>query len=93
MNKADLVEAVAARLGESKTNANRAVEAVLSGLADGVQRDEKVALAGFGTFRAKDRKARTGINPATKQPIHIPASRTIAFTPSQSLKDRLATPV
>lgn len=89
MNKGDLIEAVAAQLGESKTVASRAVDAVLGGISEGVQQDEKVSIAGFGTFRRKERKARTGINPATKETIQIPASSTVGFSPSQALKDTL----
>lgn len=90
MNKGDLIEAVAAQLGESKTVATKAVEAVLTGIIEGVSKDKKVSIAGFGTFKEKNRKARTGINPTTKQPIQIPASITIGFSPSQALK---STPV
>ncbi|MEO1129056.1 MAG: HU family DNA-binding protein [Planctomycetota bacterium] len=88
MNKGDLIEAVAAHLGESKAVASRALDAVLSSVQDGVREDDKVAIAGFGTFKKKHRKARAGINPVTKEPIDIPASTTIGFTPSQTLKDK-----
>ena len=54
-----------------------------------MQRDEKVAIAGFGTFRRKHRKARRAINPATREPMEIPASTTVGFTPSQALRDAL----
>lgn len=86
MNKGELIEAVSSHLGESKATASRALDAVLSSLTEGVQRDGKVSIAGFGTFRKKNRKERTAINPATKEPMHIPASATVGFTPSQSLK-------
>jgi len=89
MNKGDLIEAVAAQLGESKAVATRAVDAVLNGVRDGVREDEKVSIAGFGTFKKKLRKERTGINPSTKEPMTIPASTTIGFTPSQTLRDTL----
>jgi DNA-binding protein HU-beta len=89
MNKGELVETVASSLGESKAVATRAVEAVLAGLVEGVRKDEKVAIAGFGTFKRKMRKERRAINPATKEPMLIPASYTVGFTPSQALKDSL----
>ncbi len=89
MNKGDLIESVAAELGESKANASRAVEAVLHSITSGVQTDEKVSIAGFGTFKKKHRKERNGINPATKQPITIAASTTVGFTPSQALKEAM----
>ncbi len=92
MNKGELIEAVASHLGESKATASRALDAVLQSLTEGVQKDGKVSIAGFGTFRKKDRKERTAINPATKEPMHIPASSTVGFTPSQALKDSVHTP-
>lgn len=87
MNKGDLIETVAAQTGESKAGAARMVEAVLHGILEGVQRDEKVSLAGFGTFKKKHRKARTVINPATKSPMEISASTTLGFTPSGNLRN------
>ncbi len=89
MNKGELIEAVASHLGESKATASRALDAVLGSLTEGVQKDGKVSIAGFGTFRKKDRKERTAINPATKEPMHIPASSTVGFTPSQALKETM----
>lgn len=90
MNKGDLIEAVATELNETKANATRAVEAVLGRVADGVKRDGKVVIVGFGSFEKKSRAARKGINPSTKQPIEIKASVTVGFKPSQALKDEIA---
>ncbi len=87
MNKGDLIEEVAERLGESKASAGRAVEAVIKSIIEGVDEHEKVAISGFGTFKKRFRKARTGMNPATKQPIDIKASTTVGFTPSAALKN------
>ena len=89
MNKGELIEAIASNLGESKATAARALDGVLLSLTHGIQKDGKVSIAGFGTFRKKDRKERTAINPATKEPMHIPASSTVGFTPSQSLKESM----
>ncbi|TVQ30434.1 MAG: HU family DNA-binding protein [Phycisphaeraceae bacterium] len=89
MNKGDLIESVASQLNESKAHATKIVDAVLEGISQGVQRDGKVTITGFGSFERKERAARTGINPATRQPIEIKASRTINFRPSQSLKESL----
>ncbi|MFG0292129.1 MAG: HU family DNA-binding protein [Phycisphaerales bacterium JB065] len=90
MNKGDLIEAVASQLGESKATATKVVDIVLETIADGVQKDDKVAITGFGTFKKKHRKARKGINPATREPIDIPASTSVGFTPSQNFKDALS---
>lgn len=93
MNKADLVELVAKKLGEPKASASRAVEAVIESIIEGVDVHEKVAISGFGTFRKKHRKARIGINPSTKAPIEIKASTTVGFTPSAALKSIVVEPV
>lgn len=89
MNKGDLIEAVASHLESSKADATKAVEAVLDAIAQGIQKDDKVQIAGFGTFQKKHRAERQGINPATKEPITISASTTCNFKPAAALKDTL----
>ncbi len=89
MTKGQLIEAVAAELGESKAAASRAVDAVFGCIAEGVKRDNTVTIVGFGTFSKKSRAARTGRNPATGQPMEIKASTTVGFKASQSLKDSM----
>lgn len=90
MNKGDLVDLVAERLGESRVQAQRVVEVVLSSMTDGLRDEEKVVLSGFGTFRRKFRKGRIGRNPATNEPIQIPGGHTVSFTPSKSLKEAMS---
>ena len=90
MNKGDLIEAVASQMGESKAAATKVVDIVLDTISNGVEKDDKVAITGFGTFKKKHRKARKGINPATREPIDIPASTSVGFTPSQNFKDSLS---
>ena len=89
MNKGQLIEAVAAQLGESKAAASRAVDAVTGCITEGVKRDNTVTIVGFGTFTKKSRAARTGRNPATGQPMEIKASTTVGFKASQALKDKM----
>ena len=89
MNKTDLIETVASQMESSKADAAKAVEAVLAAIQNGLTRDDKVAITGFGTFQKKTRAARSGINPATKQPIQIPASTTCSFKPAPALKDTI----
>lgn len=89
MNKTDLIEAVASQLELSKTDAGKAIDAVIDSITHGLKTDEKVAISGFGTFVRKTRAARTGINPATKQPIEIKASTTCGFKPASALKESL----
>jgi DNA-binding protein HU-beta len=89
MNKGELIDQVATNLNTSKTDACKAVDAVLDCITQGIKQKEKVALAGFGTFVKRQRAARTGINPATKQPISIAASTTCGFKPATALKAAL----
>lgn len=89
MNKGELIDAVAAELGESKASATRAVEAVIASITKGVKIDDAVTIVGFGTFSKKKRAARTGRNPSTGEPMAIKASQTVAFKPSQSLKSEI----
>ncbi len=89
MNKNDLVDAVAERTGLAKSDAARAVEAVLGTVTETLQKGDQVALSGFGTFVVKARAARTGRNPRTGEAIAIPASRVPAFKAGKALKDAL----
>jgi DNA-binding protein HU-beta len=89
MNKGELIDQVAVELKTSKADAGRAVEAVLESITQGIKKEEKVALAGFGTFVKRKRAARMGINPATKEPIKIGPSKTCSFKPSATLKETL----
>ena len=89
MNKGELVDAVASELGESKAAAQRAVDAVISSITNGVKTDESVTIVGFGTFTKKERAARTGRNPMTGEPMQIKASTTIGFKVSQALEEDL----
>lgn len=91
MNKTDLIELVASQMESTKADAGKAVEAVVEAIVTGLRKDEKVAISGFGTFSRKERGPRTGMNPATKQPIEIAASTTCSFKPSQQLKETLHT--
>lgn len=91
MNKAELIDAVQKQLGgdTSKRAAGEAVDAVLSAIAKGVAKSETVQIIGFGTFKVAERAARTGRNPKTKEPMTIPASKTVRFVPSSALKGSL----
>jgi DNA-binding protein HU-beta len=89
VNKNDLVDAVSERTGLAKSDAARAVEAVLGAITDTLKKGETVALSGFGSFVAKTRAARSGRNPRTGEAIAIPASRAPAFKAGKGLKDAL----
>jgi DNA-binding protein HU-beta len=88
MNKADLIAEVQRHLGAecSKAHAEKVVNSVLASIQRGLKKDKEVQLVGFGTFAVKNRKARTGRNPQTKEPLQIKASRTVGFRAGTGLK-------
>lgn len=89
MNKAELVEAVQQELGSEATKkcAEKAVASVLKAIQEGLKKDQKVQLIGFGTFAVKDRAAREGRNPKTGEKMTIPASKVVSFKASSALKE------
>jgi DNA-binding protein HU-beta len=91
MNKVELVEAVQKQLGSetSKTEAEKAVTAVINAVKVGVKKDKIVQLVGFGTFKVVERKARKGVNPKTLQQIRIPKSKTVKFVPGKDFKSKV----
>ena len=89
MSKQDLVEIIASKTGLTKADATRALDAALEGITEGLKKEGKVTFVGFGTFSAKKRPARNGINPLTKQPISIPAKTVASFKAGSKLKDAL----
>lgn len=89
MNKSQLIERVARDLRTSRLQATRLVQCVLDAIEGGLREDGSVTLTGFGTFEVKDRKARTGRNPHTGEPIQIESGRRIGFRVGKSLRDAL----
>lgn len=89
MGKQELVEFIAAKAGLTKADASRALDAALEGITTGLKKEGKVALVGFGTFAAKTRAAREGINPLTKEPLKIPAKTVASFKAGSKLKSAL----
>ncbi len=87
MNKGDLIDAVAAGTDMAKTDATNAVNAVFDSIKSTLGDGGTVSIAGFGSFVVRDRKARTGRNPKTGEPLHIPASKAAAFKAGKALKD------
>ena len=79
MNKAELINAIAAQSGLSKADSKKALDAFISTVTNTLKAESKVVLVGFGTFCVGKRGARTGINPATKAPIQIPAKKVAKF--------------
>ena len=90
MNKTELIAIAAEHAGMTKKDTERVLNAALDTITASLVRGEKVQLSGFGTFEVKDREARVGRNPHTKEAIQIPATRTPAFKASKTLKDTVA---
>ena len=87
MNKSTLIETVSKSADIKKRVAEAAVNAVFAAIQAALAEGDEVKLAGFGTFKVKERKGRTGRNPRTKEEIVVPASKTPAFAPAKALKD------
>jgi DNA-binding protein HU-beta len=90
MNKADLISKIAVNSGLSKKDSEKALAAAIDAIVETLKEGEKVQLVGFGIFDVKERAARTGRNPKTKEAIKIPASRTPQFKAGKALKDAVA---
>ena len=86
MTKADLVTLMAKATGGSKTSAERAMTAFVSGVVESLRRGRHVTISGFGTFVVTKRAARSGRNPRTGKAITIPPAKVPRFRPSRSLK-------
>ena len=79
MNKSELIDAIAAESGLTKVDSRKALDAVVKSISNALAHGDRVSLVGFGTFSVAERSARTGINPATKKPINIPAKKVAKF--------------
>jgi len=86
-NKMDLVEKVAATIGSTKADAERAVEAMIDMITTSLKNGQEVSIAGLGIFEAKTRAGRTGRNPRTGETIQIQSMRVPKFRASKTLKD------
>ena len=87
MNKSELIAMTAENTGLTKKDAERVLNAALDAIIAAMCEHEKVQLSGFGTFEVKEREARIGRNPRTKESIEIPATFVPSFKPSKALKD------
>ena len=90
MNKTELIAAVAAKTGITKKDAESIVSATFDTIAQELKKGEKIQVSGFGIFEVKEREARVGRNPRTKEAIQIPASKAPAFKAAKALKDAIA---
>lgn len=90
MNKTELIAEVSKKTGLSKKDAEKAVNATVDAIAETLTAGDKVQLVGFGSFETKQREARMGRNPKTKEPIQIPASKVPVFKAGKALKDQVS---
>jgi len=90
MNKAELVDKVAAEAGVEKRQAEAVLSAAFRAVVDSVRGGDKVAWPGFGTFSVSNRAARQGRNPQTGATISIPASRALKFSQASAVKETLS---
>jgi len=87
MNKAQLIDAIAAEANLTKADAKRALDAFVTTTTDALKNGDRVALVGFGSFSVSERNARTGRNPQTGAPITISAKKVVKFKAGSELAD------
>jgi len=88
MAKTDIIAKIQANAAiATKAEAGKVLDAVLSAIQESLAGGEALTLTGFGTFKVSERAARTGRDPRTGNPIDIPASKAVRFTPGKTLKD------
>jgi DNA-binding protein HU-beta len=87
MNKAQLIDAIAAEAGLTKADAKKALDAFIKSTTDTLKGGGRVALVGFGSFGVSERSARTGRNPQTGKEITIPAKKVVKFKAGSELAD------
>jgi nucleoid DNA-binding protein len=87
MNRQELIGKICEDVKLTKKQANAALACVLDSIGEALKSGDKVSLIGFGTFKVAERKARSGVNPATGKKINIPARKVPVFKPGKKLKD------
>ncbi len=89
MNVAEMADQIARDHGVEKKQARQVVEAVFKAVVESAAKGEEVSIPGFGKFKVAAREARQGRNPATGETIQIAASKKLAFTPANQVKDAM----
>ncbi len=90
MNKTELIAITAEKAGLTKKDTERVLNAAIDAVTAALVAGDRVQISGFGIFEVRERDARVGRNPHTKQTIEIPATRVPAFKASKALKDTVA---
>lgn len=89
MNKAQLIDAIAAKANLTKADSKRALEAFIASVGESLKKGDKVALIGFGSFSVSERSERSGRNPQTGKTITIPAKKVVKFKAGAELADQI----
>ena len=87
MTKTELIEKMAETSGHKKKDCEEVLAAFTDAVTAALKNGEKVQMVGFGTFELRERAARTGRNPRTKEAVEIPASKAPVFKAGKALKD------
>ena len=90
MNKSELITLAAQNAGMARKDAERAINAAIDAVTAALVSGDKVQLSGFGSFEVKNREARIGRNPHTKETVEIPATKVPVFKASKALRDNVA---
>jgi DNA-binding protein HU-beta len=90
MNKAQLIDAMAAGSGLTKADSKKALDALMDATTEALKGGDRVALIGFGTFSVSERGSRTGRNPQTGKEIKIPAKKVVKFKAGADLADAVS---
>ena len=86
MNRKELIDALADKMGTTKMDTDRALSALLEVITDTLKKGDSISLVGFGSFEVRKRAARTGRNPKTGEELKIKASKVPAFKAGSTLK-------
>jgi DNA-binding protein HU-beta len=89
VNKTELIEKIAERTDSPKAQAQRYVDTLEKVLTETLKGGEEIQITGFGKFYVREQKAREGVNPQTKEKLHIPAQKVPAFSAGQGLKEAI----
>ncbi|MCE7946620.1 MAG: HU family DNA-binding protein [Chloroflexi bacterium CFX4] len=89
MQKTELVKAIADKTGQSQKAVGEVVGALTDIITATLKSGDKVTLTGFGTFEVREKKARTGTNPSTREKIQIPAGKSVKFSVGATLKSEV----
>ncbi|MDR1487340.1 MAG: HU family DNA-binding protein [Deltaproteobacteria bacterium] len=89
MTKAELVAKIAEDTNLTQSQAAKALNSLLETILDEIKNTGNITLAGLGSFNLVNRAARAGFNPKTREPLRIPASKSVRFRPAKGLKESI----